>query len=1047
MTIAPLPLRAHFRIAFTLACISLGAWCARAQAPATGSITGRVFNPSDGEYVKDAEIAVQGTSLLAVTGDDGAYQLLNVPAGVATVTVSYTGFEADPVLVTVGGGQTAMQNFSLRPRGTAATPSKEQVVRLAEFGVSAQKEGNAKMIMQQKESMNVTNIVASETFGNIAEGNVGNFLQYLPAVTVDYVEADPRNPRVRGLPAQYTAVTYNGMNIASADGFIQNNGTDNGGGAGAADRSFGFEQVSMANIDAVAVNYTTNSSQNADAAAGTIDLIPRHAFALSGQQINFNFSAFNDSEERIFSRQFGPDDAKNSHMRPNGYLEYLNSFFNGRLGVVVSVNSADTLHEQRQFAPIYDTTPTAADPRPAVLTGLIFKDGPTDTRRQTAAFTIDFRATDRLSFALMGVWNGYESFVGNRTFGLASTRANVPGDSLSSWTNVPITTVSSNMSYLNKRTYGHSWLPSFEYKWGDFKINGSAIYSQSINNYSGGESAAWPGNTVFGTTIATTGMTASATHPSGGNYASNYAWTVTQTGGLDFSNLANYHAAATAAPQFSEDGRYAKELIYQAKLDVKWTPGWTWPTWFQAGPKVTEEAYVYQNVGAWQVWSYNGPGGGLGGNWQNFPSSFGFDPGNGAILRSNTGGLPAVQDHNLIGYTFKSNPEYFTQSGTAANYLTAFVNNPRYVKEQIDAGYAMFDTKPLRKLEVQGGLREERTRDELRNYRSLPTSQVVAAGFPITPATGIATTIPGIQYQYFSQPRSVTSTSYSKLFPSASVKYSFTHDLILLLGYSYTVTRPSYADLSGAVTQNDQTSTLTIPNTDLKPQYANNYSAQFNYYFEPTGTLGVGIFQNSFKNYQQSQTLGAGSAAQFGFDDPALSTYSVTTKVNIPGTVVFRGATIDYRQSLPRPFDKVTVFANYTRLYDFISGIPTATVEAAAPYNYGWLPGVAPNIVNFGISDQIWRFTLGINAHWTNREPYSATFNVWQHQNTKFSINVSYRLTDHLSLVFHGNNIFDVPDFDYLAATATRPAIIQSGGARGIEYYGAYFYTGIKGKF
>ena len=133
--------------------------------------------------------------------------------------MSYTGFTAPAATVNVTAGQTATNDFSLQPTGATATNPGEKVVTLEAFTVSAEKEGDAKMIQAQKMSMNMTNMVSSETFGNFAEGNVGEFLQYLPAIDVDYVEADARNPRVRGLPAQYTEVTYNGMTLASADGF------------------------------------------------------------------------------------------------------------------------------------------------------------------------------------------------------------------------------------------------------------------------------------------------------------------------------------------------------------------------------------------------------------------------------------------------------------------------------------------------------------------------------------------------------------------------------------------------------------------------------------------------------------------------------------------------------------------------------------------------------------------------------------------------------------------------------------------------------------
>ncbi len=43
-----------------------------AAQSATGVIAGRVFNPATGEYVRNARISVEGTSLQAVSGDGGA---------------------------------------------------------------------------------------------------------------------------------------------------------------------------------------------------------------------------------------------------------------------------------------------------------------------------------------------------------------------------------------------------------------------------------------------------------------------------------------------------------------------------------------------------------------------------------------------------------------------------------------------------------------------------------------------------------------------------------------------------------------------------------------------------------------------------------------------------------------------------------------------------------------------------------------------------------------------------------------------------------------
>jgi iron complex outermembrane recepter protein len=1006
--------------------------------PTTGTINGRVFNPATGEYVRNAEVRLEGTNKLVTTESDGSFTFENVPSGQATVSVTYTGYNTAKVNVTVPAGAAATTEVNLT--STLQKPeSPESPVKLERFVVSGEREGNAKAIMDQKQSMNVSNIVAADAFGNISEGNIGEFIKYLPGIQMDYVEADARSPRIRGLPAQYTSVTFNGMDIASADAFIQNNGTDNGGGAGAGGRSFGFEQVSMSSIDAVEVNFTTNASQGAGSAAGNINLRPKHAFQRKGQLVSFDLSLMGNSEQLYWRKTVGPDDASNRKIMPSLLVEYANSFFHNKLGIILSINESNAYNEQRQFQPSYDTTPTPTDPRPVVVTRIQYKDGPKFNERTTGSFTVDYRVTNRLALSLIGTINYYRAFVGNRTFGVSTNRANTLGtDGFTSWVNVPVTGLTSTMSYLNKRTHGYTYMPTFEYKLPNLLVDGSFVYSVSENNYNGGQSKSLPGNSVGGTSLSTTGMTVTAWRPADDLYS----WHVVQTGGLDWGNISNYKASATGTPTFSIDGRYNRNIIYQGRLDVKYSAPWTRPTYFKTGGRVSETSYIFRNPTAWQTYSYVGPGGGAGGSWALFPSGFEFSQGHGGSLTSISGGTPAVQDHNAIGYLFKEHPEYFIQNGSAGNFLTAFVAQPRYIREQVDALYGMFDTKPISALELQAGVRWERTRDETKDWDPLGSAQVTAAGYTVT--NGQATTIPGIQYQYFTNPRTAHSKKYGALFPSGSIKYDFSRNLQALFGYSYTVTRPAYGDLSGVYTENDTTQEITAPNPNLKPQYANNYSARLSYYFEPAGSFAIGAFENDFKNFAQT-TTSPGIAADFGYTDPLYDTYKVTTKQNIAGTVVYRGATFEYRQTLsflPVPLKGLTIFANVTRTYKEIKVPDQSLLHVAGPYNFGWLPGIAPYVVNYGVDFTYRSLSLGVKARWTDKMPTTGTYNTWMQQNTKIDASASYRLTNKYSIYFNARNLLNVPDHTFTGTDTTRIA-----GGRQFEYYGAYIYAGLKGKF
>ena len=80
--------------------------------------------------------------------------------------------------------------------------------------------------------------------------------------------------------------------------------------------------------------------------------------------------------------------------------------------------------------------------------------------------------------------------------------------------------------------------------------------------------------------------------------------------------------------------------------------------------------------------------------------------------------------------------------------------------------------------------------------------------------------------------------------------------------------------------------------------------------------------------------------------------------------------------------------------------------------------------------------------------PFSPTYHAWQQQNTKISLaHFNVRLTDHISLTGSARNIFNVPDYDYLASAPNRSALIFSSTSNGIEYYGVSYYAGIKATF
>jgi len=63
-------------------------------------------------------------------------------------------------------------------------------------------------------------------------------------------------------------------------------------------------------------------------------------------------------------------------------------------------------------------------------------------------------------------------------------------------------------------------------------------------------------------------------------------------------------------------------------------------------------------------------------------------------------------------------------------------------------------------------------------------------------------------------------------------------------------------------------------------------------------------------------------------------------------------------------------------------------------------------------------------------------------QSVKLDAKASYQLTSRYSLYFYSRNLTNEPDHTFVGRNRQ-----QIGPGRGIEYYGAYLYAGVKAVF
>src|SRR6185369_16222068 len=174
------------------------------------------------------------------------------------------------------------------------------------FVVETEREGQAKAISEQRNSMNVKQVMSADNFGDMSEQNIGEFLKYMPGISIDYVETDTRAASMGGMDPKYGYVTL--------DGNAQASGAS--GNAGATSRQFEFESVSMNNIESIEVNKTLTADMWADAPAGTVNLRTRSALDRKGARAGFTTGFIFNSLEYGFKATPRHDDGLNAKTRP-----------------------------------------------------------------------------------------------------------------------------------------------------------------------------------------------------------------------------------------------------------------------------------------------------------------------------------------------------------------------------------------------------------------------------------------------------------------------------------------------------------------------------------------------------------------------------------------------------------------------------------------------------------------------------------------------------------------------------------------------------------
>lgn len=968
-------------------------------AAGAGTITGRVFNPATGEYVRNAQVRIEETGQSEISGPEGDFRFSAVPAGEYTLMVVYTGFRAERRTVTVTPGGSTTARFELVSTLQRESASDDVTV-LEAFEVSTERTGNAKAIMDQRHSMNITNTVAADIFGDDVEGNLGEFLKHMPGVNLGELSSgEARNIGLRGLSPEYTSITVDGVSLSSTD---PNTGGDS--------RAFTVEQVSLSSMDSIEISKTISADVDANAPAGTINLRTKRAFERDGRRIVVQANLAAHSEALHFNRNARPGDFTSRKIRPGGMFEYSDVFLDKRLGVVFSMSQSNIYQDKFTTQHSYDLTPTAADPRPVVIEEVEMTHIPRSNERFTTSLTTDFKATDHLVLSLATIFNWSDLLVGEEgvVFKTGDRDTVIGANPMVSFQTTSEGSVSLAPSLISKRGETFTYIPRFEYNVGDIVIDGKFASSTSRGWYDPlGEHGAIR-NMVSPTANGVAFQAERSSELSAD-------WRITQLSGPDLANGLNYTSTAANL----NDGRSSRTQVSSGDINVSFKTRRLLPIVWKTGVKRKKETFYYENLLTSIRGEYIGLGSAAVGGWAPFPSDLVFDASSVGGSVTTLSGNPIFQPNlYAIGQAYLDRPQDFEYSASATQYYNAMVQRTRNYDEQVDAAFLM-GTATIGKATFRAGVRYEETSTHSLDFDPLSRDEVAAAGFPVGHSR--ATTIPGIDYQFFSKPRVHRKGKYDNIFPSASFKYNISDNLDLQLGYSSTIRRPTISQVAGVWSVNNAQDRVAVPNVGLTPETSDNYSMRLAYYFEPVGIFAVNFFQNTVDGLFETNEL---TDEEFGNTDPELDGYTFVTTTNSEDLVRIRGMELEYSQSLsflPGPLAGIGLRGSYTRNY----------AERI-------LTRVSPHAASFGASYSYRRFNISLNGNWHDDMPTNTEGTRYIRQRTSMDLNTSYRLSQRYRLFINARNLTNEPyivmdKFDGVPALMLRHQVFGTTWTAGIK--------------
>lgn len=878
-----------------------------APALSAGTIRGTVVSDVTGRFAEGAEVGVAGTDLHTTAARDGSFTLSNVPAGAQKLVISYPSHAAIEQSVTVGADTV----------NVPAVHITSQVVRLGEFSVTGTLEGMSEAIALQKASLETKLVAASDQFGPVSEGNVGEYLKYLPGVSIDYNVNDARGVSLRGLSTTFTIVAVDGTPMAGTSSVDDT-------------RRFEFEQIAMNNVNTTELYKTLTPDMPASATGGFVNFVTKSANDNDDQQrISYDASLSAPSTNISLGKRGGVwGHAKEYPLRPSLEFNFARKV-TGKLGFNVNYR----LSEKYDDSPREELTWVTAATAPTIMTSprlqqYNIRQEEKLTHREAFAAKVDYAFSDRTKLMVAGQWNWYDlNFTQRGPSFVLGTAAVANANATGFTSGATGASIQNGVLYREKfgttlhfnGTLTHTFAGGGKLSVTPYWSRANGKYRDTANGFVSTVSTISPGASTF-TAFTLDNVSNLGTNP-----------TISLVNGatavpLDFlRNLGNYTLTNTTGtayqsrPWTAVDRKNGARADYELKLDR-----FRVPVTLRTGVEVDK---VERSISRPDL--------------------------RGNIPATTGAALLALADPNYtkdvaLGFgSFQVVDPFLAYSAFSSNLTFLSANDKRWFNEKNTAAYVRLDANLSSNLLVAGGVRWE--------DRDIEGTAISAANARSKLAH--------------------VNLGYKNAYPSLNIRYNPRRNLVVRAGFSRTIGNPDYGDLLPSITSEATPGAangdITVPDPNLKPYFGTNFDLGIERYLANSGVVGVSLFRKNVTNFIISRTMTVADitaiATDYGYNPAEFSTGTVRTN---GARVAYQGVELSYAQNLtflPKPFNSLDVQANYS--YTQVEAKDADPFRQLDTY-YSAFRAVAPQTVNVVLGYRFGKFHATLTNNWVDESIY-----------------------------------------------------------------------------